>query len=234
MRCNDQAARWSSDYPTRFVGSSVLPLQEPSLAMKEFHRSLAMGLRVVNVSSSYNGVYVGAPNYHEFWQMVESNDVTAWIHPEGARDPWFQQYALWNSLGQSIEEAKCMASMIYEGVMTKFPNLKVVMAHGGGYFPHYMGRLDRNTPNRPDTVRNTEGRTPSDFLRSFYYETTVYDPQVLKLLQERVGIDRLVMGSDYPVGEADPVGWLRKCGLEGESLKAVTGGNAAKLLGIKM
>ena len=231
-RCNDQAARWAADHPTRFVGSFVLPLQDPERAMKEFERSVAMGLRVVNVASSYNGVYVGAPVYHPFWKAVEQHGITAWIHPEGSRDPWFQQYALWNSLGQSVEEAKCMASMIYEGVLTKFPALKVVMAHGGGYFPHYMGRLDRNTANRPDTVRHTGGHTPSDFLRSFYYETTVYDPQVLQVLIKRVGTDRLVMGSDYPVGEPDPVGWLRQCGLAGDALSAVTGGNAARLLGL--
>lgn len=231
-RCNDQAARWQADHPTRFVGSFVLPLQDPTAAMQEFERCLAMGLRVANVASSYNGVYVGAPPYHAFWEAVEKHNITAWIHPEGARDPWFQQYALWNSLGQSIEETKCMASMIYEGVMTKFPALKVVMAHGGGYFPHYLGRVDRNTLNRPDTVRNTGGIKPGDFLRSFYYETTVYDPQVLQVLRDRIGVDRLVMGSDYPVGEADPVGWLKSCGLEGEDLKAVTGGNAARLLGL--
>ena len=231
-RCNDQAAQWAADHPTRFVGSFVLPLQAPELAMKELERCIAMGLRVANVASSYNGVYAGAPVYHPFWAAIEKHNITAWIHPEGARDPWFQNYALWNSLGQSIEEAKCMASMIYEGVMTRHPQLKVVMAHGGGYFPHYMGRVDRNTVNRPDTVRNTNGRAPSDFLRSFYYETTVYDPQVLQVLRQRVGVDRLVMGSDYPVGEADPVGWLKACGLVGDELAAVTGGNAARLLGL--
>lgn len=73
-----------------------------------------------------------------------------------------------------------------------------------------MGRVDRNTLNRPDTVRHTNGKTPSEFLRSFYYEATAYDPQVLQVLKQRVGIDRLVMGSDYPVGEADPVGWLKE------------------------
>ena len=231
-RCNEQAARWQTDHTARFVGSFVLPLQDPALALRELDRCIGMGLRVANVATSYNGEYVGAPAYHAFWEAIEKHGITAWIHPEGARDPWFQQYALWNSLGQSIEETKCMASMIYEGVMTKFPDLKVVMAHGGGYFPHYLGRVDRNTLNRPDTVRHTDGKKPGDFLRSFYYETTVYDPQVLAVLQNRIGIDRLVMGSDYPVGEADPVGWLRNCGLQGDDLSAVTGGNAARLLGL--
>jgi len=148
------------------------------------------------------------------------------------RDPWFQRYALWNSVGQSIEETKCMASLIYEGVMTRFPELNVVMAHGGGYFPHYMGRMDRNTANRPDTVRNMEGQSPSAFLRRFYYDSCVYDPAVLKVLIERVGADRIVMGSDYPVGEKDPVAWLKECGLAGAELEQVAGGNAARLLGL--
>jgi aminocarboxymuconate-semialdehyde decarboxylase len=232
-RCNDQAAAWVARHPQRFIGSFVLPLQDVTLALQELQRAVrTLGLKVANISSSYNGLYMGDPVYHPFWEAIQQLGVAVWIHPEGVRDPWFQRYALWNSAGQSIEEAKVMASLIYEGAMTKFPELKVVMAHGGGYFPHYMGRLDRNTVNRPDTVRNAGGRTPSAFLRSFYYDTCVYDPQVLKVLLERVGADRLVMGSDYPVGEKDPVGWLRECGVAGEDLARIAGGNAARLLGL--
>ena len=232
-RCNDQAADWVARHPKRFVGSFVLPLQDVKLALQELERAVqTLGLKVANISSSYNGLYMGDPAYHPFWEAVERLGAAVWIHPEGVRDPWFQRYALWNSLGQSVEEAKAMASLIYEGVMTKFPRLRIVMAHGGGYFPHYMGRLDRNTANRPDTVRNAGGSTPSAFLRSFYYDSCVYDPKVLQVLLERVGADRLVMGSDYPVGEKDPVGWLRACGVAGADLAAIAGGNAARLLGI--
>jgi aminocarboxymuconate-semialdehyde decarboxylase len=230
---NQQSASWVEKHPTRFIGSMVLPLQNPKLAIEELKRAHAtLGLRVANVSSSYNGVYIGDPIYHEFWEIIQALGITTWVHPEGTRDPWFQRYALWNSAGQSIEEAKCMASLIYEGVMTKFPNINVVMAHGGGYFPHYMGRMDRNTANRPDTVRNMNGESPSSFLKRFYYDSCVYDPQVLKVLIERVGVDRIVMGSDYPVGEKDPVAWLAQSGVNGAALAAIAGGNAAKLLGM--
>lgn len=231
QRCNDQAVDWVAQHPTRFIGSMVLPMQDLALSLAELERAWALGLRVVNLSSSYQGAYLGDPLFHPFWAEVQARGITAWVHPEGVRDPWFQRYALWNSLGQSIEEAKCMASLIYEGVMTKFAGVKVVMAHGGGYFPHYMGRLDRNTANRPDTVRHMDGQTPSDFLRHFYYDSCVYDPEVLKVLIARVGVDRIVMGSDYPVGEQDPVAWLRSAGLSGQELADVAGGNAARLLG---
>ncbi len=227
-RCNDTTAEWAAKYPKRFVPSVVLPLQDPDLSIKD----LSSQVRVVNAGSSYNGIYLGDPVYHRFWERVADIGATVWIHPEGVRDPWFQRYALWNSAGQSIEEAKVMASLIYEGVMHKHPGLKVVIAHGGGYFPHYLGRMDRNHANRPDTVRNTGGKKPSEFLRSFHYDTCVYDPQVLKVLHERVGADRLVMGSDYPVGEKDPVAWIKSQKFSSSETDMICGGNAARLLGL--
>lgn len=228
-RCNDTTAEWAAKHPRRFVPSVVLPLQDAALALAELRRTKP---KVVNAGSSYNGVYLGDPVYHPFWEAVNDLGATVWIHPEGVRDPWFQRYALWNSAGQSIEEAKVMASLIYEGVMHRFPNLKVVIAHGGGYFPHYLGRMDRNHANRPDTVRNTGGKKPSEFLRSFHYDTCVYDPQVLKVLVERIGADRMVMGSDYPVGEKDPVGFLRATAQSADDFRLMVGGNAARLLGL--
>ena len=225
-RCNATAAEWEARYPKRLVASSVLPLQDPALSLKE----LDSKTRVINASSSYNGVYLGDPVYHPFWEAVNDIGAAVWIHPEGVRDPWFQRYALWNSAGQSIEETKVMASLIYEGVLHSYPDLKIVIAHGGGYFPHYLGRMDRNHANRPDTVKNTGGRKPSEFLRSFYYDTCVYDPQVLGVLIERVGADRLVMGSDYPVGDKDPVDFIRQNVSSQDEMRQICGGNAARLL----
>jgi len=229
-RCNDTVADWVARFPARFIGSAVLPLQDVGLALKELERT---GFRVVNAGACYNGAYLGDPVYHPFWEAILRCDATVWIHPEGVRDPWFQRYALWNSAGQSIEEAKVMASLIYEGVMHKYPGIRIVIAHGGGYFPHYLGRMDRNTANRPDTVKNTGGRKPSEFLRSFHYDTCVYDPRVLKVLLERIGPDRLVMGSDYPVGEKDPVAFIEQNVSSEEQRQLICGGNAARLLGIQ-
>lgn len=226
-RCNDTVADWVARFPERFVGSAVLPLQDVSLSLKELER---LKFPVVNAGASYQGAYLGDPVFVPFWEAVHARGLVVWIHPEGIRDPWFQRYALWNSAGQSIEEAKVMASLIYEGVMHRFPGLKVVIAHGGGYFPHYLGRMDRNTANRPDTVKNMGGKKPSEFLRHFHYDTCVYDPAVLKVLLERVGADRLVMGSDYPVGEKDPLGFLQQFDLSREDLEKISGKNAERLL----
>ena len=124
-----------------------------------------------------------------------------------------------------------MASLILEGVLDELPGLKIVIAHGGGFLPHYFGRLDRNFRNRPGSARNI-AKPPSEYLRDFHLDTCVYDPAVLAVLVERIGVDRLVLGTDYPVGDVDPLEILRDAGLEGDGLAAVAGGNAARLLGI--
>ena len=82
------------------------------------------------------------------------------------------------------------------------------MAHGGGYLPHYFGRLDRNVTNMPESARHIKGK-PSDYLASFYYDTCTYNPSVIEALVRRVGADRLVMGSDYAVGDPDPIGLVK-------------------------
>jgi len=232
-RCNDRMTDWVVKYPNRFIGSFTLPLQDVTLALGELERcTKQLGLRVANLCTQYHGIYIGEPRYRPFWEAANELGVIVWIHPDGVRDLWFQKFGMWNSIGQSIEEAKVMASLVYEGVVETFPNLKIVISHGGGYFPHNTGRLDRNVTNRPDSMKNIT-RKPSEYLRSFYYDTCLFDQSLLAALISRVGADRLVMGSDYPVGDADPKGFVQKCPtLSQEQAGMIMGGTAANLLAL--
>jgi len=233
QRCNDRVAKWVAKYPGRFVGSFTLPLQDVDLALGEMERAVKhLGMRVANLCTQYHDVYIGDRRYRPFWEAAADLDIVVWIHPDGIRDLWFQTFGMWNSIGQSIEEVRVMASIIYEGVVETFPNLKIVISHGGGYFPHNTGRLNRNVTNRPDSMTNIT-RKPSEYLRSFYYDTCLYDPTVLAALVSRVGADRVVMGSDYPVGESDPIGFVENCpGISKSEAAMITGGTAAALLGL--
>ena len=231
-RVNDAIAGLCRSRPDRFVGSFTLPLRDVELSVGETRRAVEeLGLRVANLPASVDGAYLGAPRYRPIWETFRDLGVVAFVHPDGVRDPWFQEYALWNSLGQSIEESKAMASLILEGVLEDLPELQIVMAHGGGFLPHYFGRLDRNFRNRPATARNIS-KVPSEYLHAFYLDTCVYDPAVLSVLLERVGPDRLVLGTDYPVGDPDPLAILRAAGVSGDDLASIVGGNAARLLGL--
>jgi aminocarboxymuconate-semialdehyde decarboxylase len=230
-RLNDTIAQWAAQSPRRIIGSFVLPLQDMDLALQELTRAVGLGLRVANLPSEVRGAYLGDRKFWPLWEAAQDLGVVSFMHPEGGKCAWFQQFGLWNSIAQSLEEAKFMASLIYEGVLESFPKLKLVIAHGGGYFPHNMGRLDRNVTNAPQSMKNIT-RKPSEYLRSVHYDTCLYDPSVLSALLKIVGADRLVLGSDYPVGETDPVGFVSRCPDLGEAEKRmILGGKAAELVG---
>lgn len=226
---NDMAVEWAARFPARFVPTAVLPLGDLSLTLRELERDLACGIRIVNLPSNYRGLYLGHERYTDLWAAIHANQMIVFIHPDGVRDPWYQDYAMWNSIGQSIEEVRVMSSLIYEGVLERHRGVRIVMAHGGGYMPHYMGRLDRNASFRPWTMRNLS-KKPSEYLRDFYYDSCVYDIRTLELLVERVGVDRVVLGSDYPFGGFDPLDFLETSTvLSDENRAAIAGGNASRL-----
>ena len=126
-----------------------------------------------------------------------------------------------------------MASILYEGVLETYPKLKLVIAHGGGYFPHNMGRLDRNVKNAPQSMKNIT-RKPSEYLRNVYYDTCLYDPTVLSALIKVVGPDRLLLGADWPIGEADPLGFVdRSPDLDEAAGRMIKGGRTAALIGLQ-
>lgn len=230
QRANDHIAELVRAHPDRFVGSFSLPLQDVELSLTEFERCVEeLRLGVLNLPAAARGVYLGNPSYFPLWEHVAARRLISFIHPDGVTDPWFQQYALWNSVGQPIEEAKVMSSLIYEGAFDRWPDLRIVMAHGGGYLPHYYGRHDRNVANRPETARNITGK-PSDYLARFYYDTCVYVPHVLEELVDLVGPGQIVLGSDWPMGGIDPVAFVDQARNVGAAEAAlIKGGNAVTL-----
>jgi aminocarboxymuconate-semialdehyde decarboxylase len=232
-RANDRIAEWVVQYPDRFIGSFTLPMQDIDLALKELDRAVShLGLKIASVSSNIGGVYLGDPKFRPFWEAVRDYKVTVLIHPHGVTDPRFQKFALWNGVGQPIEETMVMTSLIYEGIFEAFPDVKVVIVHGGGYLPHYTARLDRNVTAHPISAQNLK-RLPTDYLNCFYYDSCVYSPSVLEALIRRVGAGRIILGTDYPFGEDDPVGTVRKCdGVSSADVDRIVSQTPAAILGL--
>lgn len=230
---NDEVARWVSLHPTRIIGSFTLPLQDRGHTIAELDRCTTdLGMRVLQLPACVHGVYMGDEPFRYLWEEIADRNLAVFMHPDGTRDLWFQQYSMWNSVGQPIEEAKLIASMIYGGVLEDFPQIPIVIAHGGGYLPHYFGRLDRNVKAWPQSTKNIS-KKPSEYLRSLYYDTCLYEPRMLDALVDRVGADRIVMGSDYPVGELDPLGFIADSPRVSEDdAKLMQGDTAAAFLGV--
>ncbi len=230
---NDWIASAVASRPDRFVGLGTLPLHIPSLAVPELERCMReLKLRGVGISSTAGGRELGDPQLAPFWAKAEELDAVIYIHPGGNRDARFKRYHLWNSVGQAFEEAMAIASLIYDGVLERHPKLRICVSHGGGYMPQYMGRIDRNYTDKANTRVNMT-KPPIDYLRMLYYDSCVYDRPVLQHLVDKVGADRVVLGSDYPVGEMKPVEFVRETNTLAEAQKdKIVRTNAAMLLGL--
>jgi aminocarboxymuconate-semialdehyde decarboxylase len=231
-QANEGIADWVQRYPDKFVGTFTLPLQDLTWALGELeHAVRRLKLRIANLPACVGGVYLGEAPFFPLWEALVDLGVTAFIHPDGIKDPAFQKYSLWNGIGQAIEETRVMASIIYEGIFERLPTVRIVMAHGGGYLPLYIGRLDRNATAQPASMQNLK-RVPSEYLKMFWYDTVVYDPTVVEGIARRVSVDRIVFGTDYPFGEKEPVAMLERCGFGPEDRRRILSGNASSLIGV--
>lgn len=211
--CNDGIAEFVHTNPDRFVGIGAVPLQDATLAALELERAVSrLDLRGVAISSNIGSHDLGEPDFAAFWAKAEELGVPVFIHPRGFSDPdRLQKFFLGNTIGQPLEEALAMASLIHEGVMERFPKLKVCIDHGGGFLPYYPGRVDRAFEVRPEARVHIK-KHPSDYMRRFYYDTVIFDRDMLAFLVHKVGAGKVMMGTDYPVamGEWDPVGFIRQ------------------------
>lgn len=228
---NDRVATAVASRPDRFRGFGSVPLQSPDLATQEMTRCMReMNLSGVTISTRVRDLEIGDRSLRPFWETAEDLGAVVFIHPAGNHDTRFRKFQLWNSIGQSLEEAMAISSLFYEGILDAYPRLKVVVSHGGGYMPYYLGRIARNYLEKPATRINMS-KAPIDYVRMLSYDTCVYDDDTLDRLISIVGSERIVMGSDYPIGDAKPVDFLRNCTrLDVAGQNAILSGNAMQLL----
>jgi aminocarboxymuconate-semialdehyde decarboxylase len=99
-----------------------------------------------------------------------------------------------------------VGKLMFSGALDELPDLKMLLAHGGGFLPYQIGRFEHGHKVRPDTAAATPTR-PLDMFRRFYFDALTHDPLAIRHLIDRVGSDRVVIGTDSPfdMGEEQPV-----------------------------
>jgi aminocarboxymuconate-semialdehyde decarboxylase len=231
---NDRMAQVVAANPSRLIGLGGVPLHAPALAAAELTRCMTeLGLAGVGISTTAGDMELGDRRLRPFWEAAEAHGAVVYIHPAGNTGPRFEKWYLWNSIGQAYEEAMAIASLFYEGILDAYPKLKICVSHGGGYMPYYMGRIARNYLEKPATRANMS-KSPAEYLRMLYFDSCVYETEVLEALVKRVGADRVVLGSDYPVGEPKPIEFVESCALSAQEKENIIGANAARLFGVKV
>jgi predicted TIM-barrel fold metal-dependent hydrolase len=203
------------------------------------------GLRGAGIGGSVNGEEISDPKFHPFWAKAEELGVVVFIHPQGDGAPaqLSQRFKgngyLGNVIGNPLETTIALSHLIFEGTLDKFPGLKIIAAHAGGFLPSYAGRSDHGCPTRPDLCPGgTHGaikKQPTEYLKQLYYDTMVFRPEGVRHLVAEVGASQLVVGTDFPFPwtktAVDLI--LKTPGLSDDDKTAILGGTAAKLLGIK-
>ncbi|MFJ5304556.1 amidohydrolase family protein [Streptomyces sp. NPDC088350] len=218
--------------PDRLYGLGTVPLQHPDLAVALLDQAVNdHGLYGISVSTTVDGRELADPAHDVVWQRAEDLGAVVFIHPWGCSlgERLASNY-LGNTVGQPVETTVALSHLIFTGVLDRFPRLKLVAAHGGGYLPTYIGRSDHAWLVRQDARGCAE--LPSAYLRRMWFDALVYTPRALRRLVEEVGADRVVLGTDHPfdMGVDDPVARLDAAGLTPADRAAVAGGNALDLL----
>jgi aminocarboxymuconate-semialdehyde decarboxylase len=218
----------------RLIGLGTLPLQHPRLAVRELERAVGeLGLKGVSVSTSVNGRELADPSLDPVWEAAAGLGAVVFIHPWGCSlGSRLHPHFLGNTFGQPTETALALSHLIFGGTLDRYPGLRLLAAHGGGFLPTYIGRSDHAWAERPD-ARGC-ALPPSEYLRRMWYDALVYTPRALRHLVEAVGADKVMLGTDYPfdMGVTDPVERAAAAGLPAADLTAILSGNAAALFGL--
>lgn len=233
---NDRLADIVASHPDRFVALGTVPLQAPDLAVAELRRCVKeLGLRGVEISSNVAGQELAHPKFRPFFAAAEDLGILIFLHPLGfTQGERLSEHYFSNLIGNPLESAIAVGHLIFGGVLDRHPGLKICVAHGGGYLPGYIGRMDHGWEARAD-CRQHIAQPPSHYLRRLYFDTVVFDPDQLAYLVRKYGADHIVLGTDYPfdMAEFDPLGLLdRTPGLGEPERAAIMGGNAMRLLGL--
>ena len=231
---NESLARVSSLYPSRFSLLASVPLPDAEASARALeHAVLELGAVGAVIPANLADVNLGDLLLDPFWQTAVNLDVGVFIHPvQAVPFKRSSKYALTQVVQYTSDTSMTAGSIMLSGVLDRFPKLRLLLAHGGGGLPYLIGRFDcmherMDRAHQGDVAK----KSPSHYLKSFFYDTIVHDPAILRWLATRVSVGRIVMGSDYsfPPADRDPVGTVRRAGFDSFDENAILSGNALEL-----
>ena len=238
---NQKLAELCAARPDRFAAYGSLALQYPDLAVAQLETAMKkQGLRGAAIGASVLDDDFSDPKFHPVWAKAEELGAVLFIHPLGTPElanrlkgnGW-----LANTIGNPLATTIALEHLIFEGTLDRFPNLKIIAAHGGGYLPSYAARSDHAcfvSPSNcnPDIKLK---KKPSEYLNQLYYDSIVFTPEGLRHLVAQVGASQVVIGTDHPIPwEEHPVDSVfAATTLSDDDKVAILGGNAARLFGMQ-
>ena len=233
---NDGLAQYVAKKPDRFVALGTVPHSDGAEAATELERCMtSLRMKGAEILTNVAGRELSEPQYSPFWKKAEELGALVVIHPNGFTEgKRLTRFYFNNVIGNPLETTIALHHLIFDGVLERHPDLKILAVHGGGYLPAYCGRIDHAWGARSDSHSELP-QPPTSYLKKIYLDSVVFTPHQLAHLLRVFGADHIVMGTDYPfdMAEYDPIGHLASVEeLDSTTLAAIAGGNARRLLGI--
>jgi aminocarboxymuconate-semialdehyde decarboxylase len=232
---NDSIRTQVARFPDRFQMFATLPLQDSGATLAEIERVAAWPeVRGVEIGTNVAGANLDAEHLEPVWAALEARDLGVWIHSglgTMAAADRLGRYYLQNLIGNPLESTIAIASLIFGGVLERYPALRFGFVHGGGFSPYQLGRWDHGWSCRPEPRAVIEV-PPSAYYARMFFDCLTHNEDSLEFLGRTAGWSHIVIGSDYPfdMGEDDPVGTVRRLDLPEADLHAVLRGNAERFM----
>ncbi|HTE86822.1 MAG TPA: amidohydrolase family protein [Dehalococcoidia bacterium] len=221
----------------RLIGMSTLAAGDPKAAVAELERSMRdLHLPAVMLSTDPGQVVLHDPSLEQLWAAAEQLGAVFVLHPSitgpASHIPNTTEFA--NLYWRGIDTMLAATRLILAGVFDRYPRLRIVLLHGGGFLPYQTARLDRSYAINTIGPKSLARPNPTDYLSDFYHDTCLLSPPALRLLHEVAGEGKIVLGSDYPfpIGDPDPVGTVTAAGFDERTNRQVLHDTAAALFGI--
>ena len=206
---NDGIAQMVAKHPDRLRGMAHLPMQDPDAAMTELERAVKEhGFKAVEVGTSIEGTPLADKKFRPVLKRIEELGCFVFTHPYRClAQGWMDDYYLRNFIGFPLDTTMMVAHLMFSGALDELKQLRILLAHGGGYVPYQIGRFVHGHKVRPEPKVKTK-TSPRDLLRRFYFDALTHDPLAARHLINRVGADRVVIGTDHPfdMGPDNPMG----------------------------
>ena len=242
---NERVAEAVAAHPDRLQGMATVMLQHPDLAVEQLEECVKKyGMHSFTCGGSVNGEELSSEKFHPIWAKAEELGVLMFIHPLGVSasgerptkevEPRLQGNGwLGNVIGNPLETTVALTHLILEGTLDKFPNLKILTSHGGGYLASYTNRMDQCLTAFPEWCKPIK-KLPSEYLKTLYYDSIVFTNEDMRHLIAKFGAGHIVAGTDYGTK------WNREAvdrilavpDLSDADRIAILGGTAAKLVQI--
>jgi aminocarboxymuconate-semialdehyde decarboxylase len=230
---NDAVSDAHRLHPTRIVGLAMLPMHDYERAIVELERARRLpGICGVYVATTIADRELSDPAFFAIYERIEALGLPVFLHPvKGFGSERLRRHYFHNAIGYPFETAVAAAHLIFDGVLDTFPRLEFCLPHAGGALPALIGRLDHACTVRAECKGLSQA--PREYLRRFYYDTITHSEALMRYVVELVGVDRIVLGSDYcfNMGYEQPVERLDELTFLHENARAqIAQGNARRLL----